>query len=106
VQPLLALTDSATPVAAAAQAANTEVRVELSSEPVHVDGAASTAFSINGTNGTGSNASLLSAAAGNTWPARTTCAPACCGPECLVISRITLPPLAALMYRSARPHLQ
>jgi len=102
VQPLLALTDSATPVAAAAQAANTEVRAELSSETAAVE----SAFSINGTNGTGSNAPLLLAAAGNTWPARTTCAPACCGPECLVISRITLPPLAALMYRSARPHLQ
>ena len=106
VQPLLALTDSATPVAAAAHAANTEVRAELSSETAAVESAASTASTSNGTNGTGSNASLLSDAAGNTWPGRTTCAPACCGPECLVISRITLPPLAALMYRSARPHLQ
>ena len=106
LQPLLALTDSATPVAAAAQAANTEIRAELSSETAAVESAAATAFTSNGTNGTGSNASLLSAAAANTRPARTTCAPACCGPECLVISRITLPPLAALMYRSARPHLQ
>ena len=104
LQPILALTDSAAPAVAGTEVANAAVDTQSVSETNIIAPGPSTAS--NGTAHVEAQISGSTAATNNAWPARTTCPPACCGPECLIVSRSALPPLPALIYRSARPHLQ
>ena len=104
LQPILALTDSAVTAVAATEVANAAVDTQSVSETNII--APGPATESNGANKREPKLSARTAAINNAWPARTTCPPACCGPECLIVSRSALPPLPALIYRSARPHLQ
>ena len=104
LQPILALTDSAVTAVAATEVANAAVDTQSVSETNIIAPGPSTES--NGTAHVEAQISGSTAATNNAWPARTTCPPACCGPECLIVSRSALPPLPALIYRSARPHLQ
>ena len=104
LQPILALTDSAATAVARTEVANPAVETQSDSEKNVI--APGPATESNGANKREPSLSARTAAINNAWPARTTCPPACCGPECLIVSRSALPPLPALIYRSARPHLQ
>ena len=104
LQPILALTDSAVTAVAATEVPNAAVDMQSVSETNIIAPGPSTAS--NGTAHVEAQISGSTAATNNAWPARTTCPLACCGPECLIVSRSALPPLPALIYRSARPHLQ
>ena len=104
LQPILALTDSAVTAVAGTEVANAAVDTQSVSETNVI--APGPATESNGANKREPSLSARTAAISNAWPARTTCPPACCGPECLIVSRSALPPLPALIYRSARPHLQ
>ena len=104
LQPMLALTDSAATAVAITEVANAAVDTQSVSETNIIAPGPSTGS--NGTAHVEAQISGSTAATNNAWPARTTCPPACCGPECLIVSRSALPPLPALIYRSARPHLQ
>ena len=104
LQPILALTDSAVTAVAATEVANAAVETQSDSKTNVI--ASGPATESNGANKREPSLSARTAAINNAWPARTTCPPACCGPECLIVSRSALPPLPALIYRSARPHLQ
>ena len=104
LQPILALTDSAVTAVAGTEVANAAVDTQSVSETNVI--APGPATESNGANKREPSLSARTAAINNAWPARTTCPPACCGPECLIVSRSALPPLPALIYRSARPHLQ
>ena len=104
LQPILALTDSAVTAVAGTEVANPAVETQSDSEKNVI--APGPATESNGANKREPSLSARTAAINNAWPARTTCPPACCGPECLIVSRSALPPLPALIYRSARPHLQ
>ena len=104
LQPILALTDSAVTAVAGTEVANAAVDTQSVSETNIIAPGPSTQS--NGTAHVETQISGSAANINNAWPARTTCPPACCGPECLIVSRSALPPLPALIYRSARPHLQ
>ena len=104
LKPMLALTDSA--VTAVASVEVTNAVLEPQSVPETNAIASGSAIDLNGATPIKAVIPAIAVAISSPWPARTICLPACCGPECLVISRSALPPLAALIYRSARPHLQ
>ena len=104
LQPILALTYSAATAVAGTEVANAAVDMQSVSETNII--APGPPTESNGIAHAEAQISSRTAAISNAWPARTTCPPACCGPECLIVSRSALPPLPALIYRSARPHLQ
>ena len=104
LQPILALTDSAVTAVAATEVPNAAVDMQSVSETNII--APGPPTESNGRAHAEAQISARTAAINNAWPARTICPPACCGPECLIVSRSALPPLPALIYRSARPHLQ
>ena len=104
LQPILALTDSAVTAVAGTEVTNAAVETQSVSETNTI--APGPATESNGTAHAEAQISGRTAAINHAWPARTICPPACCGPEYLIVSRSALPPLPALIYRSARPHLQ
>lgn len=104
LKPILALTDSA--VKSVADPDVTNAAVEPQALPDTNAIASRPATELNGAAPIEGVIPVIAAAITSPWSARIICPPTCCGPECLLISRSALPPLSALIYRSARPHLQ
>lgn len=104
LKPILALTDSAATSVADSDGANAAVGPQPVPELNAI--AIGPTTELNGAAQSKGASPATAHSVISPWPARTVCPPACCGPEWLIVSRSALPPLSAIIYRSARPHLQ
>lgn len=103
LRPILALTDSAVTSVANQDVTGAAVEPQLVPEISAITTAP--AIELNGASQIRVSPSIAATMI-SPRAARTICPPACCGPECLIVSRSALPPLSAIIYRSARPHPQ